>query len=664
VAEPEETALRAHVWRDEHFRFNAEIASRTSHALIAVAFALLAHGANGQGVVIGDAREMHLGAVVLARLISGRTHAVTIRKRHALWIGRTNRQIVFAKPTHAKRALNAGVAVVRAIAARRTTIRHLVHIAAHRAFLARKAIGQVEVRIHAIGELLPALIWTHRHVRRTRIDAIEQVDAIRVEHAGLNFVQTNAVESARLAGVTIHRGITRASSGARAIETRHARRTNIAAHAAIGFVRSHVDAFRSALGQTSAARIAAHSIRANFARGTSNSAHAAIARIELRVDAKAIALRRAARTLRVTRSIRTNLTHRTNNAASAAVTGVDLRIDTRIGAFRRSTGTIEVALAAGTHLARSTNRAARAAIQTIVGHIDARRAAFRRSTNARQAAHAVRAHFALTANRAACAAVGDIRLQIDAQIAAFRRLSDAIERAFPGRADFTRSTCRSAHAAVEWVDLNVDTFAVALRGSTDAGEATRSIGTNVAVHAFNATHAAIVRIERRNGARAVAIGLSRRTCRTSARASAPTHAAHACRSARTRSAARTSCSAGSAAFAAFAACASRTTRRGRCGNRITATNGAHRAHCDRKSCDPARPSSALRLHLPCHIDLCLPGPMASFIEGDRFPNPSKTLLLAMREFSSLVMIRSKQEIDRQSRGKARRTTKIPFARRR
>lgn len=314
---------------------------------------------------------MHLRAVAFADLISCGARAVAIRKRYAFRIGGANGQVVFAQTTSANRTLNAVVAVVPAIAARRTTIRHLVDVAARRAFLTSETIGQVEVGVDAIGELLSALVRTHRHICGTRIDAIHEVHAIDAQRARLQFVKANAIESALLTGRAISSGITSARSRTCTLETRNAGRTNGTAHAAVRFVRLQVDAFRTALGQTSAARVAARAIRANFARGTSHSTHPAVARIELRVDADAIAFRRAARALRIAHAIRANLTHRTCNAARAAVSSIDFGIDARIGAFRRATSAIERALAARANFARSANRAAHAAVQPVIADIDA-----------------------------------------------------------------------------------------------------------------------------------------------------------------------------------------------------------------------------------------------------------------------------------------------------
>jgi hypothetical protein len=129
----------------------------------------------------------------------------------------------------------------------------------------------------------------------------------------------------------------------------------------------------------------------------------------------------------------------------------------------------------------------------------------------------------LSTNGGAGAAIGNVGFEVDAEVAAFRRLPDAIEGAFASRADFARSTCRSANATIGRVDRNVDTFTGAFRGSTDAREAARSIGTNLAVHAFGATHAAVVGVECGNGTRAITFGLTGGTCRSSSLTSRTAH---------------------------------------------------------------------------------------------------------------------------------------------
>jgi hypothetical protein len=389
-----------------------EFVSRTRHAVVAIAGAFLAHGADGEGIVIGDAGEVHLRAHIDAGLISALI--VALRECDAFRVGYTNGVIVFAKTARSGAAEDAVRAVVCPIAAGLTAIVHLIDAAACGAFLAIEAIGQVDVGIDAIGVRLAACGWAHGVIGGAGVDAVDQKNAIETQRAGLQFVRANAIECTRCAGGAIHGGFASTRRGACAIETGYAWGTNVTAHTAIGFVDFDVHAFGAALGQTRTARRLADATGANFAERTSFSAHAAIARIELRIDTNAIAFRRAADALRVAHAIRANLAHGTSNATRAAVAGVDFGVDARIGAFRRAARAIEVAFAARAHFAGATHGAARAAIETVIADVDASSSAFRRSADAIQAALSIRANFASRANGAAHTAIGHVGLEIDA----------------------------------------------------------------------------------------------------------------------------------------------------------------------------------------------------------------------------------------------------------
>jgi len=572
----------------------------------------LANGADRECIVIGDAGYVILCAHVDAILIAGGARAVAIRERYAFRIRLANRQIVRAKTSHARRARDARIAVVRVVARRRAAISHLIDATAPIAFLTEEAIRQVHVVIDAIGRHLRTRRGTVRHIGRTGVDAVEQVDAIGIEGTRLQLVLTNTVVSAELTGVASPGSIASTGRGTHTIETRYAGGTNVTAHAAICFVGLGVDAFGTALGQTSATRRAASAIRANFTHGTCFTAHPAIARIELRIHTDVIAFRRAHPALRTAHAIRADLAHRTNDAASTAIAGVDFHVDARIRAFRRATGAIECALAARAHFACTADLATRATVEAVIADVDAGGPAFRRSTDAIQTAGSIRANFALRANRSACAAIGHVGFEVDAKVAAFRRLSDAIERAFTSGTHFAHGAAHAAHSTVGRVDLNIDAFATAFRRSTDARETTRPIGTNLAIRAFIAACAAVVRIERGNGTRAIAIGLPRRahrgraTLATAACGSASAHATHATTT-------TTTDVAGAAAATAAATAAARACTCGIVRCRIVTTACRHRPHGDSECCYPSFPATALFKRLDIHRKF-LSGPRAKVVE--------------------------------------------------
>lgn len=568
-------------------------------AHIATVVAFLASYADDDCVVVGDAIDVILHAHVVTSL--RRAHIEAAREGEAFGVGLTNGQIVGAESTRCRGAVEAGIAVAQ-VAACLTAVGNFVDPAASRTLLAEEAIGDVQVIVDAVGRHLCAHAWAIGIIGRTGIDAITEIRAGGVEHARLDLVATNSVECALLACSAIRRGVTSTGGGAGSIEAGHAGRTNVTAHAAIGFVILEIDAQRAALGQTCSARASAHAIGANFARGTCFAAHTAIAGIEFRIDARSTAILGTRATLRGTFAIGTNLTHGANDAASTTIARIDFRIDAGIGAFRRTAAALEVAFATGTHFAGSTNRAARAAIQAVDQYIDARRAAFRRSADALQTARSIGTNLVLSANGPASAAIGHVGFDIDAEVAAFRRLSDAENVTLPRGADFSCGTLGSACTAIRWIVLNIHALVGALRRSTRALHVAFAGCAHLAIHAFVAACTTIVGIERRDRARAIAFGLSRRafrhataraTCTAGAHSSAPAHTRRRSGHAATRAAARV-------AFATLTVA----TSTGSDGSRVRAApckgHGAN-GHCD--CSNPGFETRALLLRIKIHVYL-------------------------------------------------------------
>jgi hypothetical protein len=137
--------------------------------------------ADGESVVIGDARNIHYRARVLARRVASRAGVQTIHKRNAFGVARANGKVVGAKATYSCRALNAGIAAVCPVATVRAAFRHRVDTAARRAFLTPEAIRQVQVVVDAIGRQLAAHGGTHGVIGWAGIDAIDEIDAIDVK---------------------------------------------------------------------------------------------------------------------------------------------------------------------------------------------------------------------------------------------------------------------------------------------------------------------------------------------------------------------------------------------------------------------------------------------------------------------------------------------------
>ncbi len=197
---------------------------------------------------------MHLSTSIPAHLVTRGARIETCRKVDAVGIVCANGEVVFAKTTGSNGALNAGIAIVGVVAARRATVGHLVDTATRGAFLAREAIDEIGVVIDAIGRHLGARRSTRLIICRAGVEAIGEIDAVQVRRTRLQFVTTNTVECTSLARRTIHGGVTRSGSGARTIEASHARGTHGTASATIRFIVLDVDAFSAAFGQTRATR--------------------------------------------------------------------------------------------------------------------------------------------------------------------------------------------------------------------------------------------------------------------------------------------------------------------------------------------------------------------------------------------------------------------------
>ena len=143
---------------------------------------------DGDCVVIRYAVHVHLLARVIAHLIARHAAAETRRKRHAFRIAYANSEIVFAKSTRVRRAVDACVAIIDVIATRGATKGHFIDVAAIGAFLARETSKNVIVvgnasRIRGITHVVAHLI-----TRRTCVVTSYQIRAVGIEGARLQFV--------------------------------------------------------------------------------------------------------------------------------------------------------------------------------------------------------------------------------------------------------------------------------------------------------------------------------------------------------------------------------------------------------------------------------------------------------------------------------------------
>lgn len=118
-------------------------------------------------------------------MVTGWTRIEAIRQIDAVGIVCANGQVIFAKTTGINGALNAGIAIIRVVATRRTSIGDFVDAATHGAFLAREAIDETRVVIDAIGRHLSTRRSTCLIIRRAGIEAIGENDAIEVRRACL-----------------------------------------------------------------------------------------------------------------------------------------------------------------------------------------------------------------------------------------------------------------------------------------------------------------------------------------------------------------------------------------------------------------------------------------------------------------------------------------------